>query len=131
MATAFRAAGLKPPDPRIMTYSVPLCQHLVATGRVITMLQVSVVRIRKRSPLKPLSIASPEISRTVGLVTLKNRTLIPVAQLFIEHAREVAKPLAKHRPWCLQVADFVAKVENWRVIIFPSEDETIRNRRFV
>jgi hypothetical protein len=30
-----------------------------------------------------------------GVVTLKNRTLSPVAQLFIEHAREVAKPLAK------------------------------------
>jgi hypothetical protein len=30
-----------------------------------------------------------------------------------------------------EMADFVAKVENWRVIILPSEDETIRNRRFV
>jgi hypothetical protein len=66
MATAFRAAGLKPPDPRIMTYSVPLCQHLVATGRVITMLQVSVVRIRKRSPFKPSAIASPELALSVS-----------------------------------------------------------------
>ena len=30
----------------------------------------------------------------IGIVTLKNRTLSPVAKLFIEHAREVAKPLA-------------------------------------
>jgi len=29
------------------------------------------------------------------IVTLKNRTLGPVARLFIEHAREIAKPLAK------------------------------------
>jgi hypothetical protein len=30
-------------------------------------------------------------------MTLKNRALSPVAQLFIECAREVAKPLANHR----------------------------------
>jgi hypothetical protein len=33
----------------------------------------------------------------VGIVTLKNRTLNPVARLFIEHAGEVAKPLAKRK----------------------------------
>jgi hypothetical protein len=31
----------------------------------------------------------------VGIVTLKKRTLSRVAQLFIDGAREVAKPLAK------------------------------------
>jgi hypothetical protein len=33
----------------------------------------------------------------VGIITLKNRTLSPTAQLFIEHAREVAKPLAMRK----------------------------------
>jgi hypothetical protein len=33
----------------------------------------------------------------LGIVTLKNRTLSPVARLFIEQAREVAKPLAKRK----------------------------------
>jgi hypothetical protein len=32
-----------------------------------------------------------------GIVTLKNRTLSPVAQVFIDCAREVAKPLAKRK----------------------------------
>jgi hypothetical protein len=32
-----------------------------------------------------------------GSVTLKNRTLSPVTQLFIDWAREVAKPLAKRK----------------------------------
>jgi hypothetical protein len=32
-----------------------------------------------------------------GIVTLKNRALSPVAQLFIDCAREVAKPLAKRK----------------------------------
>jgi hypothetical protein len=31
----------------------------------------------------------------VGIVTLKDRTVGPAAELFIEHARKVAKPLAK------------------------------------
>jgi hypothetical protein len=31
----------------------------------------------------------------MGIVTLKNRTLSPAVRLFIEQAREVAKPLAK------------------------------------
>jgi hypothetical protein len=31
----------------------------------------------------------------IGIFTLKNRTLSPAAQLFIDSAREVAKPLAK------------------------------------
>ena len=33
--------------------------------------------------------------REVAIITLKNRTLSPVAQLFIETVRAVAKPLAK------------------------------------
>jgi len=33
----------------------------------------------------------------IGTVTLKNRTLSPAAQLFIDAAREVAKPLAKRK----------------------------------
>jgi hypothetical protein len=32
-----------------------------------------------------------------GIATLKHLTLSPVAQLFIEHAREVAKPLASRQ----------------------------------
>jgi hypothetical protein len=31
----------------------------------------------------------------VGITTLKRRTINPVAQLFIDHARVVAKPLAR------------------------------------
>jgi hypothetical protein len=33
----------------------------------------------------------------VGIITLRNRTLSPAARLFIEHAREVAKPLASEK----------------------------------
>jgi hypothetical protein len=33
----------------------------------------------------------------VGIVTLKNRAIGPVARLFIENAREMARSLAKNR----------------------------------
>jgi hypothetical protein len=33
----------------------------------------------------------------VGIVTLKNRTLSPVAKLFIQQVREIAKSLAKRK----------------------------------
>jgi hypothetical protein len=31
----------------------------------------------------------------IGIVTVKDRTLTPLAQLFIEHIRAIAKPMAQ------------------------------------
>jgi DNA-binding transcriptional LysR family regulator len=45
--------------------------------------------------IKALPIELPSNRRPVSLVTLKNRALSPVAQLFIEHARAVANAIAK------------------------------------
>jgi DNA-binding transcriptional LysR family regulator len=45
--------------------------------------------------VKVLPVKVPVPPSPVGIATLKRRTINPVAQLFIEHAREVAKPLAK------------------------------------
>jgi len=54
----------------------------------------SVLRIyRKRHSLKELSIELC-VHPPVAVVTLRNRTLGPVVQLFIQCAREVAKSLA-------------------------------------
>jgi LysR family pca operon transcriptional activator len=44
--------------------------------------------------IRALPIHLPQTERPVGIVTLKNRTLTPVAQLFIDCARAAAKPLA-------------------------------------
>jgi hypothetical protein len=44
-----------------------------------------------------LPVELPLVRVPVGIVTLKNRTLGPVARLFIEHAREVAKPLTTRK----------------------------------
>jgi hypothetical protein len=37
----------------------------------------------------------PTARRQIGIITPKNRTLSPLAQLFVEAARKVEKPLAK------------------------------------
>ena len=50
-----------------------------------------------RPDLKVLPVKLRLAHVPIGIVTLKNRTLSPVAQLFIEHAREVAKPLARRK----------------------------------
>ena len=71
---------------------------LLATGRFLTIFPASVLRFpTKRPEIKVLPVELPIARVPIGIVTLKNRTLSPVAQLFIEHAREVAKPLAKRK----------------------------------
>ena len=48
-----------------------------------------------RFALKRLPIELPIQPFAVAIVTMKNRTISPVAQLFIDCAREVATPLVK------------------------------------
>jgi DNA-binding transcriptional LysR family regulator len=92
---AFRANGLKPPDSQVVSFSIPLCHHLLATGRFLTMHPVVMASLGKHLPLKVLDVRFPGIPRPVGIMTLKNRTLGPLAMLFIARAREMAKPLTK------------------------------------
>ena len=47
--------------------------------------------------LKALPVDLPNVRRTIMIVTLKNRTLSPLADLFVKTARGVAKPLAATR----------------------------------
>jgi DNA-binding transcriptional LysR family regulator len=95
-ADAFRDAGLDLPAATVFTYTNPARTALVAKGRYLTMVPDSVVRFAAAEvQIKPLPIDLPSTRRSIALVTLKNRTLSPTAQLFIDCAREVAKPLAK------------------------------------
>ena len=71
--------------------------NLVATGRFLT-LQTSTLRFSKSPKITVLPVKLQHARAPVGIITLKNRTLSPVAQLFIENAREVAKPLGR-RKW--------------------------------
>jgi DNA-binding transcriptional LysR family regulator len=90
----FRAAKLDLPKATVVATSVLARLALVAKGQFLTITTESVFRLGGRQiGIKALPIDLAE-TRPVGIVTLKNRTLTPVAQLFIDCAHEVAKPLA-------------------------------------
>jgi|SRR5262245_14492895 len=94
VAKAFRVRGLKEPSLVITTFSIHLRTNLVGSGKFITALPGSVLRIsRKRHSLKELPIEL-HVRPPVAAVTLRNRTLGPTVQLFIQCAREVAMSLA-------------------------------------
>jgi DNA-binding transcriptional LysR family regulator len=95
IAEAFKARGLEVPQERVSASSILLRNHLLATGRFLTVLPESVLRYNaKRWSLKTLPIDLGVKLRTVAIVTLKNRTLSPVVQLFVEHLRAVAKTMS-------------------------------------
>jgi DNA-binding transcriptional LysR family regulator len=85
----FRASGTEMPLAPVTTLSIHLCCRLAATGRFITTLPTSVLRFGggDRS-LKVLPLKLPKQPRPVGVVTLKNRTLSPVATRFIDAIRK-------------------------------------------
>lgn len=91
---AFEMQGLKVPNLMITTFSLHLRNNLVGSGRFITALPVSVLRINEtRHSLKELPIKLSLQPSPVAIVKLRNRTLGPVVQLFVQTAREVAKSL--------------------------------------
>ncbi len=92
---AFRASGLDFPRVSVFTQYIGIPRTLLATGRYLAISPVSGLRFPAGLVgLKVLPIVLPTPRRAIGIITLKNRTLSPVAKLFIEHARELAKPLA-------------------------------------
>jgi DNA-binding transcriptional LysR family regulator len=88
---AFRASGLEVPRASVVTSSVPARIRLVATGRFLTALPRSMLRFHpKNAAIRILPIDMPTTRRPIGVITLKKRSLSPVAQLFIACARELA-----------------------------------------
>jgi DNA-binding transcriptional LysR family regulator len=82
------------PKATLSTYSVQLRTHLVATGEFIAVVPKSVLRLNaERFFLKALPVKLPIRPWPVAIVTLKNRTLSPIVQLFIENARITARSL--------------------------------------
>jgi DNA-binding transcriptional LysR family regulator len=94
----FHASGLDHPRTSVFAAPPGIRLNLLATGRFPTIAPISVLRLSKRPGIKVLPVKLQYASVPVGIITLKNRTLSPVAQLFIDEARELAKPLAR-RKW--------------------------------
>lgn len=97
LTDVFRAMGLELPRPAMVTATGVARIALVAKGHFLSMASESVLRFggwERSIKVLPIDLAA---SGPVGIITLKNRTLTPAAQLFIDCAREVAKPMAKPR----------------------------------
>ncbi|MEW6454468.1 MAG: LysR family transcriptional regulator [Pseudomonadota bacterium] len=88
----FRNAGLEPPPANALTVSLHLYMRLIETGRWLGLVPASVMRFGgkdMRLKILPVKVVSPP--SPVGFVTVKDRTLTPLATRFIECARTVAK----------------------------------------
>jgi DNA-binding transcriptional LysR family regulator len=96
MADAFLASGLKMPRIAVTTTTAHLLFQLLESGRFVGHFGDRLLHFyASRFALKKLPVELPIQPFAVAIVTLKNRTISPVAQLFIECAREVAHPLVK------------------------------------
>jgi DNA-binding transcriptional LysR family regulator len=94
MVQAFRSSGLEPPRATVITQSLSMRNSLLATGRFLTMLPGTLMKFPTTHPaIKALPIKLPATRQPVGLITLKNRALSPVALLFMNCTREVAKSM--------------------------------------
>jgi DNA-binding transcriptional LysR family regulator len=94
---AFRASGLKPPRATVYAQAINMRTRLAANGRFLAVVPAHIMQFRSRHlPLKVLPVDLPGTQRQTGIVTLKNRTLSPLAQRFIAHAHEIAGELAVH-----------------------------------
>jgi DNA-binding transcriptional LysR family regulator len=95
---AFRASGLDYPRTTVVADSPEVRISLLATGRFVTIFPASILRFPTlRSEIKVLPVELPMARVQNVIVTLKKRALSPVAQLFIDGAREDAKTLAKRK----------------------------------
>jgi DNA-binding transcriptional LysR family regulator len=94
LAEAFGALGLGLPAASLVTSSIDLRARLSARGRRITVVPRSVLRHGDEGhQLKVLPVDLPSRPWPITIVTLKNRTLSPVVERFIECAHAVAKSL--------------------------------------
>jgi DNA-binding transcriptional LysR family regulator len=96
VADAFRALGVPPVKPRVVSNSLTVRIRLAVTKGFLTVLPGSMLHFgAQRLPVKALPVALPMKSQPIEIVTLKHRTLSPVAKTFIECLRTIAKPLGR------------------------------------
>jgi DNA-binding transcriptional LysR family regulator len=95
---AFVASGLTPPSACIHTHAAGVWMGLAATGRFIAVIAPSLLQSSaRRASVKVLPVELPGTQQQIGVLTLKNRTLSPLAEVFIESARHVCKQLPQQK----------------------------------
>jgi DNA-binding transcriptional LysR family regulator len=92
VANAFKASGVSPPKASMTIHSIHQRVHLLASGRLVSMLSDSVLQQNAdRYALKvlPVNFESPQWQ--VGVIRLKGRTLSPAVNAFLDHTRNMIK----------------------------------------
>jgi len=88
----FKANGVDVPTATVLTISLHLAMRLIETGRWVTLVPGSAMRFAAdRMLIKILPVKLTSTPRPVGFITVRNRTLSPLAACFIDCARKVAK----------------------------------------
>ena len=90
----FRAAGAPMPSVNILSYSLSLRYSLLASGSFVTAIPVSALMFGPmKKILKVLPIELPPWQRPTIMMTLKDRSLSPSAETFMQCVRGLCKPL--------------------------------------
>jgi DNA-binding transcriptional LysR family regulator len=72
--------------------------RLLATGRFLTVIPEFALTLPGRdTALKALPVELPNARRAMRIISLRNRSLSPRAELFIDSMRALAKPLATRK----------------------------------
>jgi DNA-binding transcriptional LysR family regulator len=95
VAEAFQAQGVEMPKVCVTTFSLHLRNDLLAAGPFITAYPRSFMTVNgDRFSLKILPVDLPVRPWPVEIITLKNRTLNPIVQRFIEYVRAFMSSVA-------------------------------------
>ena len=87
----FRNSGLEPPAATVLTVSLHLYMRLIETGRWLGLVPGSVMRFgAKQMRIKGLPVKTLPPPAPVGFITVKDRTLSPLAERFMACTRKVA-----------------------------------------
>jgi len=87
---AFRARGLAMPKVVLETLSAPLRTYFLVSGQFIAAMPRS---LASQSPVKILPVELSVRPWQFAIFTLKNRTVSPVVDRFIERVREFTQPM--------------------------------------
>jgi DNA-binding transcriptional LysR family regulator len=94
VSEGFLARGLTPPRASVYAQPTNMRLRMAESGRFVSVVTASAVQFaRKNASIKVLPVDFPSTGRQVAMITLKNRTLSPLAQHFMACAKEVAKSI--------------------------------------
>ena len=92
IAECFRSNGLPQPAAQIVANSLRVRETMASRGHFLTILpSSSLYPSDVRASLKILPVALPAKMQLVEIITLKGRSLSPVAKLFLDSVRRSAK----------------------------------------